>query len=116
MLARFTQIDYDREMALIAVVEEEGAEVEIGVARYVINPDGKSCEFAIVVADDWQHHSIAHRLMEGLMQAANGRDIELMEGDVLASNSEMLQLVTGLGFTIEVHEQDPGLRYVRKYL
>jgi acetyltransferase len=116
MLARFTQIDYDREMALIAVVEEAGVEVEIGVARYVINPDGRSCEFAIVVADGWQHRGIAHRLMEALMQAANGRDIELMEGEVLANNSEMLQLVEGLGFTVEVHPDDPGLRYIRKYL
>jgi acetyltransferase len=116
MLARFTQIDYDREMALIAVIEEGGQELEIGVARYVINPDGKSCEFAIVVADAWQHRSIAHRLMESLIQAANGRDIEMMEGEVLANNSEMLQLVKGLGFSVEVHADDPGLRYIRKYL
>ena len=47
MLARFTQIDYDRELALIAVVPVDGRETEIGVARYVTNPDGKSCEFAM---------------------------------------------------------------------
>ena len=53
MLARFTQIDYDREMAIIAVISQaDGTEVEVGVCRYVTNPDGKSCEFAIVVADE----------------------------------------------------------------
>jgi acetyltransferase len=46
MLSRFTQIDYDREMALVATVEEGGKELQIGVSRYAINPDGKSCEFA----------------------------------------------------------------------
>jgi len=116
MLARFTQIDYDREMAFLAVIEQGGEEVEIGVARYVINPDGKSCEFAIVVADTWQHHGIAHRLMECLIQAAKGRDLEMMEGEVLANNSEMLQLVTGLGFSVEAHPDDPGLRHIHKYL
>jgi acetyltransferase len=55
MVARLTQIDYDREMAFVATIDEEGAEVEIGVARYAVNPDGETCEFAIVVAEDWQH-------------------------------------------------------------
>ncbi len=54
--------------------------------------------------------------MEGLLQAASGRDIEMMEGEVLANNSEMLQLVKGLGFSVERHPEDPGLRYIRKYL
>ena len=50
MLVRFTQIDYDREMALIAVATKDGQEEEVAVTRYVTNPDGRSCEFAIVVA------------------------------------------------------------------
>ena len=51
MLNRFTQIDYARELALIAVVTEDSHETEIAVARYVMNQDGRSCEFAIAVAD-----------------------------------------------------------------
>ncbi|MEQ1767728.1 MAG: acetate--CoA ligase family protein, partial [Methylotenera sp.] len=51
LLVRFTQIDYSREMALIAVKDEQGQEIELGVTRYAINPDGESCEFALVVAD-----------------------------------------------------------------
>ena len=53
MLVRFTQIDYDREMALIAVTQQTGEEREIAVARYITNPDATSCEFAIVVGDEW---------------------------------------------------------------
>lgn len=58
MLARFTQIDYSREMALIAVTHEHEGEVEIGVARFSINPDGDSCEFALVVADSMQGNGV----------------------------------------------------------
>ena len=53
-LSRFTQIDYDREMALIGTVREDGQEKLVGVARYYTLPDPASCEFAIVIADDWQ--------------------------------------------------------------
>ncbi|HEY0719931.1 MAG TPA: bifunctional acetate--CoA ligase family protein/GNAT family N-acetyltransferase [Gammaproteobacteria bacterium] len=116
MLARFTQIDYDREMALIAVVEVSGGEVEIGVARYIINPDGKSCEFAIVVADPWQHHGIAHRLMAQLMEPARERGLEVMEGEVLASNHEMLALARVMGFTIRDLPDDPAIRHISRRL
>ena len=63
MLARFTLIDYDREMALVAVFKERsaGADGEIveterivGVSRYITNPDSTSCEFSLVVADDFE--------------------------------------------------------------
>jgi acetyltransferase len=116
MLTRFTQIDYDREMALIAVLEEDGQEVEIGVCRYVINPDGKSCEFAVVVSDTWQRRGIAHLLMGQLMEAARHRDLEVMEGTVLSSNTEMLALAQTLDFTITPDPEDPSLRRVVKHL
>ena len=55
MLVRFTQIDYDREMALVGTLAgDEGKETQIGVARYVVNPDGESVEFALAVGDAWQ--------------------------------------------------------------
>ena len=115
-LARFTQIDYDREMALIAVVGEPGQEVEIGVARYVINPDSESCEFAVVVADGWQRRGIAHRLMQRLIEPARERGLRFMEGEVLANNHEMLALSQALGFTVGLDPDDPGIRHVRKRL
>jgi acetyltransferase len=116
MLARFTQIDYDREMALIAVVERDGRETEIGVARYVTNPDGRSCEFAIVVADEWQRQGIAHRLMQKLIETARSHDLRTMEGEVLASNQEMLSLSAKLGFSITASEVDGNIRHVSRRL
>jgi acetyltransferase len=113
-LARFTQIDYDREMALIAVLERETPETQIGVARYITNPDGESCEFALVVADAWQHKGVGHRLMDSLMDVARGKGLKRMIGDVLASNRNMLNLVSGMGFSIGQSEEDPAFKRVVK--
>ena len=98
MLARFTQIDYSREMALIVLTEEAGKPVQQGVARYVINPDETSCEFAIVVSDKRQQQGIGTRLMTALMDAARDHGLTLMEGTVLAENQPMLTLMTERGF------------------
>jgi acetyltransferase len=100
MLVRFTQIDYDREMAFVACVPGGAGETEVGVARYVTNPDGQTCEFAVVIADEWQGRGIASHLMTELIRVARERGLRTMEGEVLAANSRMLQLVSGLGFTV----------------
>ncbi len=110
MLVRFTQPDYDREMALIAVVTEADRRREVGVARYAINPDGQSCEFALAVSDEWQHRGIGSRLMEQLMEAARERRLRLMIGEVLAENRPMLALCRDLGFDIGISPEDPAIR------
>ena len=116
MLNRFTQIDYARELALIAVVTEVSHETEIAVARYVTNQDGRSCEFAIAVADAWQHRRIGRMLMICLMRAAHSRGLQVMEGFVLSSNHKMLGLMDELGFTISPAEGDPRMKNVSRGL
>ncbi|MBX3665917.1 MAG: GNAT family N-acetyltransferase [Burkholderiales bacterium] len=111
MLARFTQIDYDREMALIAVVAQDGREREIGVCRYVTNPDGVSCEYAVAVADDWQCRGLGRRLMTALIGVARARGLQTMIGHVLAGNRAMLDLCGKLGFAI-ADTDDPQVRRV----
>jgi acetyltransferase len=100
MLVRFTQIDYDREMAFVATVPEAGREAEIAVARYVTNPDGESCEYAIVVADGWQGRGLGRKLMEQLIAVARARGLRSMVGHVRAENRGMLTLAQKLGFVI----------------
>jgi len=109
-LARLTQIDYDREMAFIAETEIEGKKVELGVARYATNPDGESCEFAIVIADDWHGRGLARRLMGALIDCARSNGLTAINGDVLGENSHMLRFCTSLGFTLSSHPDDPGIR------
>jgi len=117
MLARFTQIDYDREMALTVVLDEHGQDPRIlAVARYVANPDGQSCEFALTVADDMQRQGVGRQLMQSLMNAARDRGLEIMEGDVLTSNRKMLRLCEGLGFRLVRQMDDPDVTAVRRHL
>ncbi len=110
----FTHIDYDRHMAFVATVTRDGREQEIGVARYVANPDGRSCEFAIVVDDAWQGSGVAGLLMAALMDAARSRGFETMEGLVMASNYKMLKFARQLGFSLRRNGADPQMvRVVR---
>jgi len=109
MLSRFTQIDYDREMALIAVVHTDDGDHQVGVARYVTYPDGRGCEFAIVVGDEWQRRGIATRLLESLIDVARDRRLEIMDGIVLRENRNMLALAERVGFKQERSRDDPEL-------
>jgi acetyltransferase len=110
MLVRFTQIDYDREMAFVATVAGDSGEEEIGVSRYVTNPDAESCEFAIVIADDWHRKGLGRRLMTQLIEVARARGLRSMIGHVLAENRSMLTLCQHLGFVISDSPEGPILK------
>ena len=108
MLARFTQVDYDRELALVAVSEEEGKPAFVAVARYLANPDLSNAEFAIVVGDAWQRRGIATLLMRKLIECAKRRGFARMSGVILRQNEPMLALMRALGFAIEDDAEDPS--------
>lgn len=116
MLARFTQIDYDREMALIAVIYEDGHEVEHGVVRYVTNPDRNSCEFALVISEKVQGHGVGQRMLGRLMEIARSRGLDTIEGEVLAENHRMLEMVKSMGFHSQMADNDPTIRTVSRSL
>lgn len=121
MLVRFTQIDYSREIALLAIKEShdhkaEHKEIEVGVARYAINPDGESCEFAIVIADNMHGKGLGSKLMTVLMDAARERGLKVMQGEVLSQNTHMLKLMKNLDFTIETSKEDDSIKFVYKLL
>ena len=121
MLSRLTLIDYDREMALVAIhrtrsVNNEGETVEteriVGVSRYITNPDKSSCEFSLVVADDFNGKGLGSRLMLSIMEEARDKGLTEIEGLVLANNSGMLKLMKGLGFAIKPFPDDPDFKLV----
>jgi acetyltransferase len=113
MLVRFTQIDYHNEMALIAVYPSEDGEEEIGVVRYMTNADKKTCEFALVVSDQWQGKGIARLLMRNLIEVARDRGLEMMEGQVLSNNFRMLDLMTRLNFKISNDPVENNIKLVQ---
>jgi acetyltransferase len=123
MLSRFTLIDYDREMALVAVRREttraeDGSTSEqvriIGVARIVANPDGTSCEFALLVADDHAGQGLGSRLMTSITDAARAKGLSEIMGLILVNNKPMLRLMDSLGFVVAAYPDDPDFRIASK--
>ncbi len=121
MLAKFTLIDYDREMALVAVLKERSAVADgqfteteriVGVSRYITNPDQSSCEFALVVADDFSGKGLGSRLMLSIMDVAREKGLAEIDGLVLATNPGMLKLMKSLGFTVKPFPEDPDFKLV----
>ncbi|MEO8537680.1 MAG: GNAT family N-acetyltransferase, partial [Betaproteobacteria bacterium] len=111
MLARFTQVDYDRELALVALDAGAAAATPafVGVARYIANPDRVSAEFAVVIADAWQRRGVGRVLMKGLIVCAKRRGLERIEGAVLRDNEPMLAFVRALGFALRDDPADATL-------
>jgi acetyltransferase len=113
-LRYLTDVDQVRHVALVATADVGGRQVELGVARYIVDPVGTGCEFAIAVDDAWQGSGLAGMLMHALMGVARARGLASMEGVVLAANSRMLNFTRQLGFGVERDPQDrQTLRVVR---
>lgn len=108
ILARFTQVDYDREISFVALEDqEEGVERMLGVANIVGEPDGKRGEFSVLIGDPWQGKGIGAKLLLQCLEIAKERGMEIVWGTVLAENAYMLALGKKLGFTIKQGE-DPS--------
>ncbi len=105
MLARFTQIDYDREIALVALEDGPGAEKMLGVARITGDPDGKTGEAAVLVGDPWHGMGIGSSLLKRCLRIAEARGFKTVTGAALKENKSMLALAEKLGMGVC---QDPG--------
>lgn len=116
MLERFTHNHYPDDYALIVTAPDGAKEKEIAVARYIKLEDGRRCEYAIAVADEWQHHGIGARLMKALMKVAREAGIRYMEGYVLSTNRKMLDLVKTLGFDCAPSQEGPQISLVCRLL
>jgi len=98
MLARFTQIDYDREIALTALNEDPEKRKMFGMARVISDPDAKTGEFSVLVGDPWHGQGIGALLLGRVLQIAQKRGIEKVWGTVLRENRKMIALGKSLGF------------------
>jgi acetyltransferase len=101
-LAYLTQLDYERAMAFIAVdTDANGRPETLGVVRALADPDNDSAEFAVLVRSDLKGHGLGSRLMEKIIRYCRQRGVRCITGDVLATNSRMLQLAEAQGFRAE---------------
>ena len=116
-IARMTQIDYDREMAFVAV-EDAGAgpELTVGVSRLIRDPGGESGEFAVIVDPSWKGQGLARHLMERLFEWGRAVGMKEIVGQVLTDNRPMLGFMRALGFRLSVSADDPDVMKARKVL
>lgn len=115
-LRRLTRIDYQREMAFIALCASGGKTRMLGVARYVRDAEGSAAEFALVVADAWQRKGVGSLLLGALVQHAQTAGIGRLHGITLATNQAMQNLARKLGFVQTRDPQDATVRHVEKSL
>jgi acetyltransferase len=95
--ARLSQIDYDREMALVALTEEEGRPRLAGVVRLIADPNNEKGEYAVIVRSDMKGQGLGYRLMQEMLAYARARGLALVFGEVLRENTVMLQMARELG-------------------
>ncbi len=106
LVIRYTQIDYDREMAIVAVVNEGGKEKMAGVVRFIADPYNESAEFAILVADAWQNRGLGNKLTDYVLEIAKNKGVKRVYAEIVYSNGVMTHLLETRGFTITKDEDN----------
>lgn len=107
LIDRFVRIDYQHDMAFVAVVDQLGVERIIGVARYGAIPDKTDAEFAVAVADEWQSRGVGMTLLRLLFEYAKGQGFRRLHGIIFASNDRMLDLARKLQLQVRSVPDDP---------
>jgi acetyltransferase len=107
MLKRLTQLDYDRDMAFVAL--EAGTGTLAGISRLSSDPDHASAEYALMVRTDLQGHGLGWELLRQIVDYARADGIGRIEGIMLGENTRMLAMCREFGFSIEHLSEDPGL-------
>jgi len=101
-LVRYTNIDYDREIAIIAELTENGKRKMIGVVRMIMEPPNfKTAEVAIVVGDPWQGLGLGSKMMDCIIEIARDKNLESIYGLILRDNTRSIELFQKKGFTID---------------
>jgi acetyltransferase len=113
-VARFTQIDYARAMAFIAI--EETSRKMLGVVRLHADANYERGEYAILVCSDLKGRGLGYLLMQMIIDYARAEGLKAIEGQVLGENVTMLAMCRELGFEIATDPQDPDICLVRLVL
>jgi len=105
-LTRYCNIDYDREIAIVAEKKEDKIRRIIGVARIILEPGRKRGEFAVVVGDQWQRFGLGSKLIDCLIEIGKHMELETIGGNILSKNLKMIRLCTKKGFKIKRDEEE----------
>jgi len=107
LIDQLMHVDYAHDMAFAAFAHDNGHLREVGISRYSTTADGKQCECAITVADDWRHRGLAVLLMRHLIHVARKQSLTRMFSIDDVNNEPMRELAKYLGFKCELHPDDP---------
>ena len=105
-LANMTQIDYDREMAFVAVRQQNGSSEIIGVTRAISDPDNIDAEFAVLVRSDLKGLGLGRRLLEKLIAYTREHGLQRLNGITMPNNRGMVSLARKLGFDVDIQLED----------
>jgi acetyltransferase len=97
---RYVNIDYERELAIVAELNEEGRRKILGVFRLIIEPDKKTGELAFIVADPWQSLGLGSKMMEHMIKICRDKKLETIYGFVLRDNHRAINFMKKKGFTL----------------
>jgi acetyltransferase len=98
---RYCNIDYDREIAIVAELTEGGRRKILGVVRLIIEPNGKIGEIAFIIADPWQHLGLGTKMVDYMIEICKDRGLEAIYGIMLPDNHRAIRLMNKMGFNIE---------------
>ncbi|TIU28631.1 MAG: GNAT family N-acetyltransferase, partial [Mesorhizobium sp.] len=107
MLKRLTQLDYDRDIAFVALEKDTGALA--GIGRLSCDPDHRTGEYALLVRSDLQGHGLGWNLLKQIIDYARAERIGRIEGIILNENRKMLTMCGEFGFSVAHHPSEPGL-------
>ena len=112
-LARYCNIDYDKEVAIVAEAQENGRIRLLGVVRLAVEPDGKTAEVAVVVGDPWQRLGLGSKLVDYIIEIARDKGLNNLFALMLRDNYKAIRLMKEKGFRIE-SEENEAIRGVLK--
>jgi acetyltransferase len=113
MLVRFCNIDYDREMAIVAELREGETRKIIGIGRLIIESEFGNGEYAVLVHDNYHGKGLGYKLVDVLIGVAQDKGLQSIWGTVLSDNEKMVRVATKLGFTTEKRDTSEGLTHIR---
>jgi acetyltransferase len=106
MAARFCFLDYDRELAIVAEIDEAGRRQFIGVGRLVADPNHETAEYAVLVADAWQNSGLGLKLTDCCLEVARAWGIRRIVAETLLDNPRMISIFEQRGFRLDQNLKD----------
>ncbi len=103
---RYCNIDYDREIAIVAELNEEGRRKILGVVRVSLEPDRKAGEIAFIIADPWQGLGLGTKMVDYVIEICKDMGVETIYGIMLQDNQRAINLMKKMGFTLQYLDDD----------